>query len=99
MLNANGGDVRHDGQQIQIFAAEISHNRAVININQPNDTVAGLQRHGDHAAHAMHDDAVLLAQGMVHLGVTDDDGSAALDHAVSHGRRDRKAITLAGPYD
>ena len=73
LFDADGGDIRHHGQQVQIVFGEFAQQGRRIDINDADDLLARLQRHGHQGADVLLDDAAALAERVV-------DGSVAHQH-------------------
>ena len=65
--------------------------RSVVDVDQADDLVAGLQRHRHHASNLVHDDAVLSAQSI------DPSGIANQERCLSRITRSRTAVLIENP--
>ena len=92
VLDPDGRDVGHHGQQVQILAREFANRVGRIHVDQPDHAVVGLQRHRDHAADFLLDDAHVFPQGLVELRVAHQQGFFFLEHAVANGGGDLEAF-------
>ena len=92
VLDTDGRDVGHHRQQVQVFAREFANRIGRIHVDQPDHAVVGLQRHGDHAANFPLDDAHVLPQSLVELGIAHQQGGFFLEHPVANGGGDLEAF-------
>ena len=94
MFDADRGYIRHDRQQVEVVLRKRPKNDAVIDIDNADHMLAGLQWRGHHAANARKNDALLLAQRIVAHGVTNQHRLFFAQHLVAHQRTDSEAIAL-----
>ena len=98
VLDANGGDVGHDREQIEILARKLADQVRRVEIDQPDDAVVGLQGNRDHAADFLLDDAHLAFEALVELGVANQQGLLLLKHAVANGGGDFETFAAGGAH-
>ena len=93
-LDANGGYVGHDGEQVEIVAGELAGELRRIDVDEADHLVVGLERNCHEGAHAMLDDAEALAEGLIHGDIANHHGGLGVEHAVAHGATDTEAFAL-----
>ena len=86
VLDANGRHVGHHREQAQIVLGEFAQHERRIHVDQADDALLGLQRHGHHGVDLLLDDAHAALESVVELGVAHQDGALLLEHAVAHRR-------------
>ena len=99
MLDADGGDVGHHGEQVEIVFRELAKDGGRIDIDDADDFLARLQRHGNQAADVLFDDALALAQSFIVGGVADQHGRAGIDHAIADGSGDTETFAAISLRD
>ena len=99
VLDADGGDVGHHGEQAEIVLGEFAQNEGRVQVDQADDAVLGLQGGGHHGVDLLFHDAHAALEGVVELGVAHQDGGALFEDAVADGGADAEAIALVGRGD
>ena len=96
VFDADGGDVGHHGEQVEIVLGELVDEVRRIEVDQPDDAGLGLQRHGENAADLLLDDAHAFGEGLIETGVADQQGGAFVEDAVADGGADLEALAFGG---
>ena len=96
VLDADGGDVGHHGEQVEIVLGEFAQNEGRIDVDEADDAVLGLQRDGHHGVDLLLHDAHAALEGVVELGVAHQHRRSLFEHAVADGGADAEAIALVG---
>src|SRR5215469_9484723 len=98
MFDSDGGDVRHHGQQIQIFLGELVHEVRRVEIDEPDDTVVGLQWNRQHAANLLLHDAHALGESLIEAGVANQQRRLLVDHPIAHHAADAESFAACGTH-
>src|ERR1019366_7837434 len=99
VLDADGRDVGHHGEQAQIVLGEFAQDEGRVQVDQADDAVLGLQGHRHHGVHFLLHDAHAALEGVVQLGVAHQNRRALFEDAIAHGGADAEAISLVGAGD
>ena len=92
VLDADGGNVRHHGQDVEIFFGEFMHEMRRVQIDQSDHAIIGLERHRQHAADLLLHNAHALGKGLVQPGVAHQQRRFLIDHAIAHHAADAKSF-------
>ncbi len=99
VLDADGGDVGHHGEQIEIVLGEDARERRRVYVDQPDDAVFGLQRRGHERPDALPHDALALLESVVEHGIAHQHRIMGIEHAVAHGGADAKRAAFGRPHN
>ena len=92
MLNAHSGGVGHHREQVEIVFGKDAGQSGRVHVDEPDDPLLSLQRHGHERPNPLLDDALPQAERVVKLDIADQNGIARLEHTVTHRRTNAKCI-------
>ena len=95
VLNADGGHVSHDGEQVEILSGEFLNKSGRIEIDEAADAIFGLQRHGQHAADLLRDDTFAGGQGLMPQGIANQERTPL----VKTKSRTRELMRNPAPFE
>ena len=98
IFDSHGRHAGHDGEQAQILAGELLDDARGIQVEQADDTVLGLQRHGHHTPDLALDDAGVEGEGRIGQGVAHQHGALFAHYQIAHVRADAEPLAFGGAH-
>jgi hypothetical protein len=94
VLDADSRVVCQHGQELEIVGSEFPSQHSRVDIDQTDDTLLGLERHGHHRTDVLLADALCRLEGLVERRVPHEYRRLVVDHAVADTSADPEALSV-----